>query len=101
MLVSSNIIDKQKPYSSKVINIEEQKELSPEEISAMILIKMKQIAENYLGQEVNNAVITVSAYLNDAQRAATKDARIIAGLTKPIILSEPRAAAVAYGLEKS
>ena len=66
----------------------------------MVLTKMKQIAENYLGQEVKNAVITVPAYFNDAQRAATKDAGIIAGLNVFRILNEPTAAAIAYGLDK-
>lgn len=100
-LVSYNIVDKNgKPYVSAVVNGGELKTLSPEEISAMILIKMKQIAENYLGQEVKNAVITVPAYFNDAQRAATKDAGIIAGLNVLRILNEPTAAAIAYGLDK-
>ena len=80
-LVSYNIVDKNgKPYVSTQVNGGELKVLSPEEISAMVLTKMKQIAENYLGQEVKNAVITVPAYFNDAQRAATKYAGIIAGL---------------------
>ena len=100
-LVSYNIVDKNgKPYVSAAVNGGEVKTMSPEEISAMILIKMKQIAENYLGQEVKNAVITVPAYFNDAQRAATKDAGIISGLNVLRILNEPTAAAIAYGLDK-
>uniref|UniRef100_A0A672JZN2 Heat shock protein family A (Hsp70) member 1 like n=1 Tax=Sinocyclocheilus grahami TaxID=75366 RepID=A0A672JZN2_SINGR len=71
-----------------------------QEISSMVLVKMREIAEAYLGQRVNNAVITVPAYLNDSQRQATKDAGVIAGLNVLRIISEPTAAAIAYGLDK-
>ena len=73
---------------------------TPQEISAMILQKMKKVAEDYLGQEVNEAVITVPAYFNDAQRQATKEAGEIAGLNVRRIVNEPTAAALAYGLDK-
>jgi molecular chaperone DnaK len=76
------------------------KEYSPPEISAMILQKLRQAAEEYLGQSVNKAVITVPAYFNDAQRQATKDAGQIAGLEVMRIVNEPTAAALAYGLDK-
>ena len=76
------------------------KEMSPPELSAMVLQKLKQAAEEYLGQAVNEAVLTVPAYFNDAQRQATKDAGQIAGLEVKRIVNEPTAAALAYGLDK-
>ncbi len=78
----------------------EGKQLSPPEISAQVLLKLKRAAENYLGEKVTDAVITVPAYFNDAQRQATKDAGEIAGLTVRRIVNEPTAAALAYGLDK-
>ena len=75
-------------------------QFTPEEISSMILIKMKEVAESYLGEKVSDAVITVPAYFNDSQRQATKDAGTIAGLNVLRIINEPTAAAIAYGLDK-
>ena len=76
------------------------RDYAPPEISAMVLAKMKEIAENFFGEEVTDAVVTVPAYFDDAQRQATKDAGKIAGLNVRRILNEPTAAALAYGLEK-
>jgi heat shock 70kDa protein 1/2/6/8 len=89
--------------NNPVINVSymnEEKTFTPEEISSMILTKMKQIAEAYLGTDVNEAVITVPAYFNDSQRQSTKDAATIAGLKCLRIINEPTAAALAYGLDK-
>ncbi|XP_057436397.1 heat shock 70 kDa protein 18-like [Lotus japonicus] len=79
----------------------EEKKFTAEEISSMVLSKMREIAEAYLGFAVKNAVVTVPAYFNDSQRRATKDAGVIAGLNVMRILNEPTAAAIAYGLDKS
>ena len=90
-----------KPYVSvEMSGSQGTKQLSPEEVSAMVLTKMKEIAENYLGQDVKYAVVTVPAYFNDSQRQATKDAGVIAGLEVLRIINEPSAAAIAYGLDK-
>merc|ERR1719420_2408842 len=79
----------------------ESKQFAAEEISSMVLVKMRETAEQYLGGDVKNAVVTVPAYFNDSQRAATKDAGLIAGLNVLRIINEPTAAAIAYGLNKN
>lgn len=106
-----NVQSDMKHFTYKVINKDskpfievefknEKKTFSPEEISAMILCKMKEIAEAFLGETVTDAVVTVPAYFNDSQRQATKDAGTISGLNVLRIINEPTAAAIAYGLDK-
>jgi len=103
--------DDMKNWPFKVINVDtkpkiqveykgEKKDFFPEEISSMVLTKMKETAESYLGKTVTDAVITVPAYFNDGQRQATKDAGVISGLNVLRIINEPTAAAIAYGLDK-
>jgi heat shock protein 5 len=99
-LVPYKIISKDdKPYVEVVLD-GKARQFAPEEVSAMILTKMKEIAETYLGKAVHHAVVTVPAYFNDAQRQATKDAGTISGMTVQRIINEPTAAAIAYGLDK-
>merc|ERR1711892_936971 len=78
----------------------EEKTFTPEEVSSMVLVKMKETAEGFLGQDITDAVVTVPAYFNDSQRQATKDAGVISGLNILRIINEPTAAAIAYGLDK-
>merc|ERR1711935_656176 len=99
-LLPFDIVDKDtKPYVNVQVN-GQSKSFSPEEISAMILGKMREIAEAFLGRSIGNAVVTVPAYFNDAQRQATKDAGTISSLNVLRIINEPTAAAIAYGLDK-
>ncbi|VAI28258.1 unnamed protein product [Triticum turgidum subsp. durum] len=91
------------PGDKPMINVQykgEEKQFAAEEISSMVLIKMREIAEAFLGSTVKNAVVTVPAYFNDSQRQATKDAGVIAGINVLRIINEPTAAAIAYGLDK-
>ena len=94
------IVNKDGKPNVKVEVNQSPKTLTPEEVSAMVLGKMKEIAEGYLGKKVTHAVVTVPAYFNDAQRQATKDAGTIAGLNVLRVVNEPTAAAIAYGLDK-
>merc|ERR1719395_42097 len=94
------LVDKDgKPYVRVDVS-GEKKTFAPEEVSAMILGKMRSIAEGFLVKDIKNAVVTVPAYFNDAQRQATKDAGTISGMTVRRIINEPTAAAIAYGLDK-
>merc|ERR1712032_1658392 len=99
-LLPFTIVEKQSKPMITVKVKGEDKAMAPEEVSSMVLTKMKETAENYLGKEVKHAVITVPAYFNDAQRQSTKDAGVIAGLNVLRIINEPTAAAIAYGLDK-
>lgn len=95
------VLNKQGKPMVQVEYKNEIKTFSPEEISSMVLIKMKETADAFLGEKVTQAVITVPAYFNDSQRQATKDAGVIAGLDVLRIVNEPTAAALAYGLDKN
>ena len=99
-LLPFKIVDKSGKPQIRVKVKGEDKDMTPEEVSSVVLTKMKETAENYLGKEVKHAVITVPAYFNDAQRQATKDAGTITGLNVLRIINEPTAAAIAYGLDK-
>merc|ERR1712156_469228 len=94
------VLEKQSKPHVEVETSQGNKVFSAEEISSMVLIKMKEVAEAYLGKKVTHAVVTVPAYFNDAQRQATKDAGTIAGLNVMRIINEPTAAAIAYGMDK-
>ncbi|KAF7488249.1 Heat shock 70 kDa protein 1 [Sarcoptes scabiei] len=97
---SFKVVNEQGKPKIEVEHKGEMKRFFPEEISSMVLIKMKEIAEAYLGRKITDAVVTVPAYFNDSQRQATKDAGSIAGLNVLRIINEPTAAAIAYGLDK-
>lgn len=97
----STISSIKRKMGTNYIAVFDDKELTPQEVSAMILRKLKNDAEEYLGEKITDAVITVPAYFNDAQRQATKDAGTIAGLNVKRIINEPTAAAIAYGLENA
>jgi len=100
-LVPYDIVsDKDKPMIQVTVNGKKSK-YAPEEVSAMILAKMKATAETFLGKDIKNAVVTVPAYFNDAQRQATKDAGTISGMKVERIINEPTAAAIAYGMDKT
>lgn len=99
-LLPFKVINKNQKPHIQVSTSQGEKVFAPEEISAMVLGKMKETAEAYLGKKVTHAVVTVPAYFNDAQRQATKDAGTIAGLNVMRIINEPTAAAIAYGLDK-
>ncbi|XP_058824307.1 endoplasmic reticulum chaperone BiP isoform X2 [Topomyia yanbarensis] len=99
-LLPFKVVEKNSKPHIKVSTSQGEKVFAPEEISAMVLGKMKETAEAYLGKKVTHAVVTVPAYFNDAQRQATKDAGVIAGLNVMRIINEPTAAAIAYGLDK-
>jgi len=98
--LSYKVINKNNKPLVEVEYKKEQKQFTPEEISAMILTKMKEVAEAFVGKTIKNVVITVPAYFNDSQRQSTKDAGAIAGLNVLRIINEPTAAALAYGLDK-
>lgn len=99
-LLSYKVVNDNNHPKVEVTIKDEVKQFTPEEISAMILTKMKTIAENYLGKKVTDCVITTPAYFNDAQRQSTKDAGLIAGMNVLRVINEPTAASIAYGLEK-
>ena len=99
-LLSYDVVERNgKPHVRVQVREGDVRELSPEEVSAMVLTKMKETAEAYLGEKVTDAVVTVPAYFDDAQRQATKDAGTIAGLNVRRIINEPTAAAIAYGID--